>query len=70
MIFDWAANGVVGGFAGVFPMNLGGGGAGEDPSPGGGGDDVGLGGPELSIETGLVAGAGLSPTSGLTKRTI
>jgi len=53
---------------GAVQMNFGGGGAGTDPIPGT--DDVGLGGPDLSIETGVVAGTGLSPTSGLTKRTV
>lgn len=64
-------NSLVGGSSpfGVISMNFGGGGE-ATPDPGGSGDDTGLGGPGLTIEVGESQGVGLSPTSGLTKRTI
>lgn len=67
MIYDWSANQAGGNVPfGVIPMNFGGGGAGSvTPS---GPDMSGIGGSNLSTDTGLNRGVGLSPTTGLQKR--
>jgi len=69
MIYNFRDRSAGGGaHRGFISMNFGGGGEGVTPDPGTG-VNSGIGGDELTIETGLTRGVGLSPTVGLSKRT-